>query len=296
MSSSTMTSSDVNSAPSSSSPVKNCSSHSPSAVCTPVKKLHDTQATADKRGIAIDYVGVKNVQFPVQLKMRDGSVQHTVGTFALYVSLPADQRGTHMSRFMEALQDFRRPLDHQGIRDLCASVRERLFAPSARIQVEMPFFLEKAAPVSGVKSLLDYKASFHVDMNESGESISVMGVKVPAKSLCPCSKEISDYGAHNQRSIISADVKYDGAVWIEDLIETMEQSASSPLYALLKRPDERFVTQAAYDNPKFVEDIVRDLALGLDGDDRVTWYRISAENFESIHNHEAYAQIERTKV
>jgi len=258
-------------------------------------KLHDTQAAPEKRGIAIDYVGVKNVTFPVRLKMRDGSVQHTVGKFNLYVSLPADQRGTHMSRFVEALQAFQKPLDHAGILELCESVRSRLHAPSARIQLECPFFLEKSAPVTGTKGYLDYKANYHVDLNESGESVSILGVKVPAKSLCPCSKEISDYGAHNQRSIITAEVKYEGALFIEDLIEVMENCASSPLYSLLKRPDEKYVTQAAYENPKFVEDMVRDLALGLDSDDRVTWYQISAENFESIHNHEAYAQIERTK-
>lgn len=259
------------------------------------RELHDTQGTRDERGIAIDYVGVKNVKFPIQLKMWDGSQQSTIGTFAIYVSLPADQRGTHMSRFMEMLHESDRIVDPRDILSFCESIKKRLEAPRAKIELECPYFLEKAAPVTGVRSLLDYRLKVMGILSEDAED-KCMSIVVPAKSLCPCSKLISDYGAHNQRSIISASIRTQQPVWPEEMIETIEASASSPIYSLLKRPDERHVTQAAYDNPKFVEDIVRDLALRLNNDDRVIWYSISSENQESIHNHEAYATIERAKV
>jgi GTP cyclohydrolase I len=241
----------------------------------------------------IDRVGVKDVLFPIRFQLRDGTLQHTVGKFNLYVELPADQRGTHMSRFVEALHDNTLPISPNTLPEFCAQIQRRLHAPTAFVEVECPLFIEKPAPITGIIGMVDYKVKLSCKTGLQTETI--MGVRVPAKSLCPCSKMISDYGAHNQRSEIETKVRYQGELFVEDLIEMAEGSASSPIYSLLKRPDERFVTQAAYDNPKFVEDIVRDFALALENDDRVEYYLVSAENFESIHNHQAYAVIERTK-
>lgn len=256
-------------------------------------ELTDTQASLETRGVAIDRVGVKNVKFPVRIAKANGEPLHTVAEFALYVQLPADQRGTHMSRFMELLHESADVLSPKRLVELCEELRERLHAPQARIELTCPYFFEKKAPVTGVPSLLDCVVTMTADVGTTTER--TLGIMVPTKSLCPCSKEISDYGAHNQRSEISANVRFDDSLAIEELITIIEKAASSPIYSLLKRPDERHVTQAAYDNPKFVEDIVRDLALLLDKEDRITWYAISAENYESIHNHEAYAALERTK-
>lgn len=259
------------------------------------EELHDTQATPDKRGIRIDRVGVKDVKFPFQLKMKDGSLQSTIGTFNLYVELPEEERGTHMSRFMELLHASASVIDPSKLTDLCEEMQERLHAPTAHIEVACTFFIEKTAPVTGVKSLLDYRLFLSAKTGDGIENDCSMKVTAAAKSLCPCSKEISDYGAHNQRSEISAHVRHNQELYLEELVDMAEASASTPIYSLLKRPDERFVTQDAYDNPKFVEDIIRDLALKLDADSRVVWYELGVENFESIHNHQAYASIERTK-
>lgn len=257
------------------------------------KPLIDTQAGADHRNIAIDRVGVKNVRYPIQLKMQDGSLQSTVAEFEMYVSLPAEERGTHMSRFVSVLNESDRVIDPASFQDLCESIQERLNAPAASISMECPFFLTKQAPVTGIESMMDYKLFLSASTEKGQES--TMGVEVHGKSLCPCSKQISDYGAHNQRSKLTATVKTNAPLHVEELIGLVEQAASSPLWSLLKRQDERHVTQLAYDNPKFVEDIVRDLAVALNEEDRVTWYSVSSENFESIHNHEAFASIERTK-
>jgi GTP cyclohydrolase I len=256
-------------------------------------KLHDTQATVDRRGVQIDRVGVKGVQFPIVYQLKNGKLQHTIGSFNLYVELPSEQRGTHMSRFMEALHESQVVISPQHIGDLCRSIRDRLHAPVAYVEVECPLFIEKPAPITGIVGLVDYKVKLSASSRDTEDM--TIGVRVPAKSLCPCSKEISDYGAHNQRSEIEVHVKTQGVVHVEELIEYAEGSASSPIYSLLKRPDERFVTQAAYDNPKFVEDIVRDFCLALDADERISWYKVSTENFESIHNHQAYAEVERQK-
>ena len=262
---------------------------------TTALKLKDTQAGRDERGILIDRVGVKDVQFPIQLKMRDGSLQSTIAKFNLYVELPREERGTHMSRFMELLHQSASVIDSTGLPALCKEMQERLHAPAAHIELECPFFLMKTAPVSGAQSLLDYRLFLSATTGDNRPTDTTMRIVAPAKSLCPCSKEISDYGAHNQRSEISAHVRHDNSLFPEDLVEMAEASASSPIYSLLKRPDERHITQAAYDNPKFVEDIIRDMALKLDADDRVLWYQIGVENYESIHNHQAFAQLERTK-
>lgn len=257
------------------------------------QSIPDVQSTADSRKVAIDKVGVKQVMYPLTLKTKDGGQQTTVATVNMYVSLPDHQKGTHMSRFLEVLNTYARPLSPSCFGVVAREIRQRLNAEEAHLEVSFPYFIEKKAPVTGAPGLMDYKVTFRASCNHHDDF--VMTVRAPATSLCPCSKEISAYGAHNQRCEIEAGVRFEGTMWIEDLVEHLERSASCPVYAVLKRPDEKFITEKAFDNPKFVEDIVRDLAVALNADDRVTWYTISSENFESIHNHSAYAQITRDK-
>ena len=257
------------------------------------RAMPDVQAFSDERQIAIDKVGVTEVTYPLTLRTKDGGQQSTVASINMYVSLPHHQKGTHMSRFLEVLNAYAHPLTPECIGVVARAIRERLEAEQAQLEISFTYFIEKEAPVTGAAGLMDYKVTFSATSNSHDDF--VMGVKAPAASLCPCSKEISEYGAHNQRCEIEAQVRMDGTLWIEDLVAHLEGAASSPVFAVLKRPDEKYVTEAAYDNPKFVEDIVRDLAIRLDRDDQVTWYRIASENFESIHNHNAYAQITRDK-
>ncbi len=255
--------------------------------------MPDVQSARDSREIAIDRVGVKAVRYPITLLEPNGGQQHTVAQINLYVSLPKHKKGTHMSRFLEILNRHHRSITPELITPILHEMREKLHADDAHIEMHFPYFIEKAAPVSGARGLMDYNCSFEGTSN--GTDDFILGVRVPATSLCPCSKEISEYGAHNQRCEISAKVRFKGKLWIEDLVAIMEKAASAPVYAVLKRPDEKYVTEQAFDNPKFVEDIIRDLATAMECDSRITWYRIESENFESIHNHNAYAQIERAK-
>lgn len=255
--------------------------------------LPDIQSESDSRRIAIDKVGVKGVRYPITILMPDGQTQSTVATINMYVSLPAERKGTHMSRFMEVLHEYGKSIDSQRVIDICHLLRDRLDAEDAHIEMEFTYFIEKHAPVTQQPGLMDYTVRFSCHVN--GETDFVMGLTVPATSLCPCSKEISDFGAHNQRCEITADVRFNGMLWIECLVQVLESAASTQVYSILKRPDEKFVTEDAYNNPKFVEDIIRDLAVALNNDDRITWYRIQSENFESIHSHNAYAQITRDK-
>jgi GTP cyclohydrolase I len=262
-----------------------------------VRELPDIQITGDTRGLHIDKVGVCDLRYPITVLDRENKVQHTVATLSLSVSLPHQFKGTHMSRFIEVLNKHRGEITMRTIPEILDEMRTRLKAESAQISVHFPYFIEKSAPVTGATSLMDYDCSF------TGESVNtsddfVLGVDVPVKTLCPCSKEISDYGAHNQRGLVRIEIRsmwndFDtDVVWIEDLIQIAEESASAPLYALLKRPDERHVTMQAYDNPGFVEDIVRNVAKRLDDDERIWRFKVHAINQESIHNHNAFAVIE----
>jgi len=260
---------------------------------TQAQPMADVQGLSDRRNTAIDKVGVKEVQYPITLKQCGGGEQHTVAKINLYVSLPKHKKGTHMSRFLEILNTHHRAITPAQIIPILHEMRTKLHADDAHIEMTFPYFIEKAAPVTGALGLMNYECSFEGVSN--GADDFVLGVRCPATSLCPCSKEISAYGAHNQRCEITARVRFTGMLWIEDLVKIMEAAASAPVYAVLKRPDEKFVTEQAFDNPKFVEDIIRDLAVALDGQDRITWYQIQSENFESIHNHNAYAMIERDK-
>lgn len=255
--------------------------------------MPDVQSEHDRRRVAIDKVGVKDVTYPITLRTPDGGSQTTVASINMYVSLPHDQKGTHMSRFLEVLNEHSTCVTPERIPEITREIKRRLDAENAHLELSFTYFIQKMAPVTGAPGLMDYRVTFECHSNSHDDF--VMGVAAPATSLCPCSKEISLFGAHNQRCLISAKVRTNGFMWIEDLVALLESAASSEVYAVLKRPDEKFVTEEAYENPKFVEDIVRDLSLALDAEGRIAWYSINSENFESIHNHSAYAQITRDK-
>jgi GTP cyclohydrolase I len=255
--------------------------------------MRDVQNQPDTRKIPIDKVGVKNLSYPITVLDRTNKTQHTVGSINMYVNLPHDFRGTHMSRFIEILNAHHRELHIDTVGEVLQKMKEALHAEEAHIEVAFPYFIEKSAPVSGAKSLMEYRCRYSGTLREKADFI--LAVEVPVTTLCPCSKELSDRGAHNQRSVVTIRVRMRKLVWIEELIAWAEASASSPVYALLKRSDEKAVTEHAYDTPMFVEDIVRDVSRRLNDDARITWYSVESENFESIHNHSAYASIERNK-
>ena len=258
-----------------------------------MQELKDTQNEPDDRNIAIDRVGVKDLKFPIEIrdKARDAT-QHTVATVSLAVDLPHHYKGTHMSRFVEVLNSHGPVLDVHSISEIPRELLERLDAQRAHIEFRFPFFLEKNAPVSDAGGLMDYEVVFEIDATRDEQDF-MLTVVVPVTTLCPCSKAISARGAHNQRGNVTYSVRFKEPIWIEDLVQLVERCASSELYSLLKRPDEKHVTEVAYDNPVFVEDLVRNVAAASDEQDDITWYRVEAENFESIHNHNAYAVIEK---
>ncbi|MBN8457761.1 MAG: GTP cyclohydrolase I FolE2 [Verrucomicrobia bacterium] len=258
-----------------------------------MQELKDTQNERDDRCLPIDRVGVKGLRFPVEVRDKGASVQRTVATVSLAVDLPAHFKGTHMSRFVEALHAHGGCLDVHSIIHLPRELLSRLDARKAHIEIQFPFFLSKNAPVSGKPGLIDYEVRFEVESDSAGASDFVVTVMVPVATLCPCSKAISDRGAHNQRGLVTYSVRSSKPIWIEDLIALVERSASCELYSLLKRVDEKAVTERAYDNPVFVEDLVRNVASRSNAHQTITWYRVEAENFESIHNHNAYAVIEK---
>jgi GTP cyclohydrolase FolE2 len=256
--------------------------------------LPDIQGLIDGRSIAIDEVGIKGVRYPMTL-LAGGEAVPTVATFSMTVALPESARGTHMSRFIEMLEAHRHPLDPARFRALVQAMVGRLDARAGVVEMSFPYFVAKAAPVSGVVSRLDYEVMWRGSLAADGSYGFCVRVIVPATSLCPCSKEISEYGAHNQRSHITIEAQVAGELAIEELVAIAERSASCEVYGLLKRADEKFVTEMAYDNPKFVEDLVRDVAVALDREPRVSSYTVEAENFESIHNHSAFARLARSR-
>ncbi len=254
--------------------------------------IEDVQNIADKRHIAIDKVGIKDIQHPVRVSDRTTGEQHTVANFNMYVNLPHQFKGTHMSRFVEILNQHEREITVKSFRSMLGEMTARLQAESGYIEMSFPYFVNKQAPISKVNSLMNYQVSFIGEITGDVTDVLVK-VVVPVTSLCPCSKNISDYGAHNQRSHVTVTVRSEGFIWIEDIIDMVEEEASCEIFGLLKRPDEKYVTERAYDNPKFVEDIVRDIAARLNQDDRISAYIVESENFESIHNHSAYALISK---
>jgi GTP cyclohydrolase I len=266
------------------------------ATCPPGQApIADVQNYPDSRKLAIDKVGIKAIRHPIKVLDKTGGVQHTIATFAMYVYLPHHFKGTHMSRFIEILNGYEREISVESFERMLRQMVVKLEAESGHVEMNFPYFVTKKAPVSGVESMMDYDVTFIGDIKD-GQYLQTMKVVVPCTSLCPCSKKISAYGAHNQRSHVTITVRTNDFVWIEDIIQIAEDNASSQLYGLLKRPDEKFVTERAYDNPKFVEDLVRDVAAALNKEARVDAYVVEAENFESIHNHSAYALIEHDKL
>jgi GTP cyclohydrolase I len=253
-------------------------------------KIEDVQNTPDKRHLDIDKVGIKSIRHPISVKDKTGGDQSTIAMFDMYVHLPHNFKGTHMSRFVEILNENEKTISVKNFEKILRDMIIRLESEACDVEMKFPYFINKIAPVSKVQSLLDYEVTF-IGKIKNDQFVNQIKVVVPVTSLCPCSKKISDYGAHNQRSHVTVTVETNEFVWIEDIIKLVEQNASSELYGLLKRPDEKYVTEKAYDNPKFVEDMVRDIATDLKKDSRISYFEVESENFESIHNHSAYAMI-----
>ena len=253
--------------------------------------MKDTQSQPDFRKIPIDKVGIKNLRYPITVRDRRDGFQHTIATINMYVDLPHDNKGTHMSRFVELLHLLRPDVSLEKFSVILENMKKHLNAASAHLEMTFPYFIEKSAPVSTSPGLMDYTCSIRGSSDPGGRVDLVSEVVVPISSVCPCSMEISEKGAHNQRGEVKLCTRFKKFIWMEDMIELVESSASCDVFSVLKRVDEKSVTEKAFANPKFVEDIVRDVAKRLKADDNITWFSVSAENFESIHNHSAYASI-----
>ncbi len=258
-----------------------------------MKDKKDIQNEIDERKIPINKVGIKNVKYPIVVDDKVNKTQQTIAELDIFVNLPHHHRGTHMSRFLEVLHKYYNDNLINKLPEFLMEIKERLNSESAFIEMKFPYFIDKIAPVSKISSIMSYDCFFKASYQN--EYKLIIGIKVPITTLCPCSKEISDYGAHNQRSIVTVEFTYSEFIWMEDVIDIVESQASCEVYSLLKRSDEKFVTEKAYDNPKFVEDIVRDVTLKLKEEKRIDWFRVQSENFESIHNHSAYACVEFSK-
>jgi len=255
--------------------------------------MTDIQSSADIRNIPIDRVGVRKVKYPIFIRKREGGLQQTVGEFTLTVDLPKEFKGTHMSRFLEVLGEHNHDISAETIPDILANLQHRLNAETAHLEVKFQYFREKAAPVTKKVGMMGYECGFIASRGDTEDS--VLMVVVPVTTLCPCSKEIADYGAHNQRGYVTARIRTSELVWIEEVIDMIEATGSAPLYPVLKRPDEKFVTEQAYNNPRFVEDMVREVSVAFDAHPLILSYEIEVENHESIHDHNAYAYVNRTK-
>jgi GTP cyclohydrolase IB len=256
----------------------------------PVGPMPDMQRERDTRNIPIDKVGVKDIHYPIVVMDRSKVQQHTIARINMYVDLPHQFKGTHMSRFIEILNQYRGEITMRNMGKILQEMKDRLEASCAHMELEFPYFIEKEAPVSKARSLMEYQCRLRGTLRE--EKDFILGVTVPVTSLCPCSREISSRGAHNQRSAVQVEVRAKKFLWIEDLIAWVEACGSAPVYSLLKREDEKAVTEQAYDNPMFVEDIVRAVTEKLKAVKQIHWFRVECENFESIHNHSAYAMVE----
>ncbi len=258
-----------------------------------MKNKIDIQSLQDSRNITIDKVGVKNVQYPIIVEDRANEFQNTVANLDMFVELPHDHRGTHMSRFLEVLNHFHKETFISKLPEFLQEMKDALNADASYVKFTFPYFISKTAPVSQTKSLMSYQCIFEASLHQ--EFCLNIGVTVPVTTLCPCSKEISDFGAHSQRSNVLVKIIYNKFIWLEEIIEIIESAASSEVYPLLKRVDEKYVTEKAYQNPAFVEDIVREITLKLQKDERIDWFYVESENMESIHNHNAFASVGRFK-
>jgi len=255
--------------------------------------MEDIQNHKDNRNIDIDQVGVKGIQYPITVLDKNMGEQQTVARINMYVNLPRYYKGTHMSRFVEILNEHSRNISLQNFSEILEEMKSKLNAESAHMEITFPYFINKAAPITGSEGLMEYRCTFKGSLN-NGTDLVIL-INVPISTLCPCSKEISEFGAHNQRGEVRLQVRFKKFIWIEDLIILVEESSSSDVYSVLKREDEKYVTEKAYSNPMFVEDIVRDIAQKLNRDPNITWFAVESENFESIHNHNAYAYVEKHK-
>jgi GTP cyclohydrolase I len=256
--------------------------------------MKDIQNHKDNRNIDIDQVGVKGIRYPITVLDKNMGEQQTVARINMYVDLPRHYKGTHMSRFVEILNEHSRRISLQNFTEILEEMKDKLNARSAHMEITFPYFINKAAPVTKSEGLMEYQCTFKGSLSHKSDLVTV--IHVPISTLCPCSKEISAFGAHNQRGEVTLQVRFKKFIWIEDLIRLVEETASSDVYSVLKREDEKYVTEWAYEHPMFVEDIVREIALKLNNDQNITWFAVESENFESIHNHNAYAYIERHKV
>jgi GTP cyclohydrolase I len=260
--------------------------------------MKDVQNSYDDRGVPIQKAGIKDLQYPVVVLDRQNKSQSTIASVSMYVDLPHNFKGTHMSRFVEVLNVHRGRISVDEIEDILLTMQDRFECETAHFDIRFPYFMEKEAPVSREKSLMNYSCALLASLKKDGDNQvfdRVLEVGVPVTMLCPCSKEISEGGAHNQRSVITVRVRTDDLVWFEELIEIAESEASAPVFSLIKRVDEKYLTEAAYNNPLFAEDVVRAVAIRLRADQRVCWYQVESENEESIHNHNAYAMVEERK-
>jgi GTP cyclohydrolase I len=255
--------------------------------------MQDVQNSKDYREIDIDQVGVKGISYPITVRDKNEGEQQTVAKINMYVNLPRYYKGTHMSRFVEILNEHSRRISLQSFVGILEDMKKRLDAKSSHMEITFPYFINKAAPVTRSQGLMEYQCTFKGSLDNKSDLMII--IRVPISTLCPCSKEISEFGAHNQRGEVRLQVRFKKFIWIEDLIKLVEDSASSDVYSVLKREDEKFVTERAYNNPMFVEDIVREIAIKLNTDQNITWFAVEAENFESIHNHNAYAYVEKHK-
>ena len=262
------------------------------ATTTQQKPIADVQASEDSRQLPINKVGIKDIRHPFKVLDKSGGVRHTIANFNMYVGLPHNFKGTHMSRFVEILNSHEEEISVESFETMLREMVSRLEAETGHLEMNFPYFINKVAPVSGVRSLMDYEVTFVGEIVAGGHYRQTIKVVVPVTSLCPCSKKISERGAHNQRSHVTVTARINDRLWIEEIVQLVEAEASCELYGLLKRPDEKYVTERAYDNPKFVEDMVRDVAARLNAEPRIFSYVVESENFESIHNHSAYALIE----
>ncbi|MHC1742758.1 MAG: GTP cyclohydrolase FolE2 [Syntrophobacteraceae bacterium] len=255
----------------------------------------DVQNQTDYRNINVDKVGVKDIRYPMRVMDKNNGMQHTVASINMYVNLPREFKGTHMSRFIEILNEFHGHLDIRELSSIMELMQERLQSQSAHLEINFPYFVKKLSPVTDSEGLMEYGCRVSGSLSATKGYDLVLEVNVPITTVCPCSKEISNHGAHNQRGVVRLAVRFKRFIWIEDLVRLVEKAASCEVYSVLKRPDEKYVTEQAYENPKFVEDVVRDVAYQLKQDANVLWFMVDVENFESIHNHSAYACIERMK-
>jgi GTP cyclohydrolase I len=255
----------------------------------------DVQSQKDTRQIPIDKVGVKNIRYPITVRDKENGFQQTVASINMYVDLPHDHKGTHMSRFIEVLSEYRRQVTLENLNTILDELKNRLDAESAHLEVTFPYFITKKAPVTQTEGLMEYICTFKASSKSTKGRDLVIELRVPITTVCPCSKEISEYGAHNQRGEVRVTFRFKKFIWIEDIIRLVEESGSAEVFSVLKRDDEKYVTEKSFENPMFVEDVVREVARKLEADPNITWFSVDSENFESIHNHSAYAYIERDK-